>query len=417
MNNVLSRKNVTENNFIMVRENDRVYQVKKPEFCPLKQYSENEYVRLLKLNPIFLANDAKNYADQVYARNLCRIYVAVSSIAVVSDLEIKRFYIANLEKALFKFKREYPKDYADLCRDYSINPEKKISTSPVLNLHIHNNSIIRFTHWGYSELFVPHTMDYVERIAEKTYSTANLSAVEKAKWAHLFFIFIAGFDHMQYETNLIETSIEEKEQSNGGKKVTPQELKEIVSQAIDALMKIEPNNIMSAISLNYIYDIFFCELDNESINLDMVQHFVYTIVSEEYHLQMFNLVGLLSDKENDEFKKGKVQTLKTNADVRTLKEKVFPYGAWASGINCFLVKPDSKVLKAMIAADVKYVTEDFNFGQNVETYKSKHTVTLYSLGKKIQLPGYLYASTPIRLRISDPNEIRMIHFYFATHCY
>lgn len=418
MNNVLSRNVVNAKDFILVRENGIVYQVEKPVFCSLKQYSEQEYARLLRLNPSFLANDAKNYKDPIYVRNICRVYAEISGRAVISILEIKRFYIADLEKALFKLKKNYPTEYDILCKDYCINPEKKASTSAVINWdNCSNIPILRLTHWGYAEVFSPNTKDFVERIAEKTYSTANLSDVEKAKWAHLFFIFVRGFNHMPYEDDSVEKSIVETEKLNGGVKITAKEEQEIINQVVEDFMKVESDSLLSAITLNYTYTMFFSKLDNSSINLDMVKYFVYSIVGTEYRLQMLNLVDLLSSEEQAEFHQNNVQALKNNAEVRILKEKLFARGTWASGMNSFLTNPDKKVKKAMIAADVKYVAEDFKFGKNVESYKTKHTVFHYTTNRKAQLPGYLYASAPIRLRISDPNEIRMIHFYFATHCY
>lgn len=418
MNNVLSRNVVNGKDFILVRENDVVYPVEKPVFCTLKQYTEKEYARLLRLNPTFLANDAKNYKDQIYARNICRVYAEISALAVISILEIKKFYIADLEKAMLKLKKDYPNEYNILCKDYCINPEKKVSTSPVINWdNCSKIPILRLTHWGYAETFAPNAKDFVGKIAEKTYSTANLSDLEKAKWAHLFFIFVCGFNHMAYEDDSVEKSIAETEQLNGGAKITAKEKQEIVNQVVEDFMKVESDSLLSAITLNYTYDMFFSNLDNASINLDMLQYFVYSIVGTEYRLQMLNLVNLLSSKEREEFNQNKVQLLKNNAEVRILKEKIFSRGAWASGINSFLTNPDKKFRKAMIAADVKYVSEDFKFGKNVDGYKTKHTVFHYTTSRKAQLPGYLYASAPIRLRISDPNEIRMIHFYLATNCY
>ena len=96
------------------------------------------------------------------------------------------------------------------------------------------------------------------------------------------------------------------------------------------------------------------------------------------------------------------------------KEKLFPFGAWATGLQTFLLKTEEKYVKAMKQAYKKYCTNGFELGIGVEAYKKAHTEKMYSPKREVSIPGYLYASNPT-LRISDENELRMFNVSEVAH--
>ena len=393
---------------VMFNQNGTIYAVKPPEFCALKQYSEEEFSGLIQTNPSFLAMDANVFKDKQYVRNVALLYVRITFSTLEKITAIKKFWVKDLEQALLKLSKEHPSEYSVVCKEFDIDPKRQKSNMQVVNLSgITPGPILRLSSWGYAEMFSPHLLDVIPKLAAKFFSAQGMTELDKAKLAHLFFMFMASFHRMPYDQERFELLVS-AEEAKKGEPITKSEKAQLYDELMQEILKIEQEATFEAIMLENAYTAFYQDYADDSFDADTIMYWLKNFVQKEQRYQMLEFVDMLTEAQKAEFYHLDLKAIAFNDDIRAIKEKIFPYGSWATNLQIFFVNPDEKYLKAMAQAYKKYWKSSFEFGKNVKPYQREHTETMYAPAQTVTLPGYLYANSPA-LRISDINELRMIH--------
>lgn len=392
-------------NAVLVENAGMIYAVSSTqEFSPLRQYSEEEFTRLLQYNPSFLATDGNTFEDKTYLRNLSLLYVSVTNAILEKSTDIKRFFAKDIERAVLKLEQEHPVEYATLCKEFCIDPKHRRALPNLINIsHFTKEPLIILSSWGYAELYSPNLLDVIPKIAEKLFSASGMSDTEKVKYAHIFFMFVHTFNRMPYDQEQYETLLKAKEKAKGEAITSSAEKQEIFDETLQTLVKeIEPEAIFQAIMLENAYEEYFKDLPENYLDADAIEHWLNNVIGfQKYAITSY--VDLSPDIPMDD--------ITYNIAIRTIKEAVFPYGKWTTGIETFKLQPDENVLKSMQTAFRKYCKNGFRFGAGVETFKKEHREKLYcNPGTEIVQKGYLYANSPVRLRISDCDEMDMIKY-------
>ena len=393
---------------VMFNQNGTIYAVKPPEFCALKHYSEEEFSGLIQTNPSFLAMDAHVFKYNQYVRNIALLYVRITFSTLEKVTSSKKFWIRDLERALLKLSQEHPSEYSVVCREFDIDPKRQKSNMQVVNLSgITPDPILRLSSWGYAEMFSPHLLDIVPKLAGKFFSVKGMTDTEKAKLAHLFFMFVASFHRMPYDEERFELLLS-AEEAKKGEAITKSEKTQLYDELMQEILKIEREATFEAIMLENAYTAFYQDYADDSFDADSIMYWLTHIVDKDERYKMLEFVDMLTETQKAEFYHLDLKAIEFNDDVRAIKEKIFPFGAWVTGLQTFLLKPDEKYMKVMSSAYRKYFKSGFQFGKDVKSYQREYIEVMYAPAKTVNLPGYLYASSPA-LRISDVNELRMFH--------
>lgn len=392
-------------NAIMLKHDGKLFAVKGQEFNPLKQYSEEEFSLLIQTNPSFLANDAKLFRDQSYVKNMALLYSSITFQSLEKVTSIKKFFIGDLERALQKLSKNHPDEYDIICREFAIDPKKHKSNNNWVNIStITPGPIIRLSSWGYIQFFSPHIVDVIPKIARKFWSASEMSELQKAKIAHLFFVFIASFNRMPYDQERFVAALQTKTCRSTAEKNS------LYSAVVADVQKIEAKAIFEAIMLENAYNAFFKNYEDSSFDADAIMYFLTNIVDKKIQYQILEFADMLTVYQKEEFQNFGLIPINFNNQIRCIKEKLFSFGSWATDIEVFMRKPQDYNLKAMKIAYKKYADNGFIFGQGVEAYKKNIIETMYaSENQAVRLPGYLYANKPA-IRISDENELKMFAF-------
>ena len=378
------------------------------EFCVLKNYSEREFATLLHIDPSFMATDRQNYKDQDYVRSMCNIYTAISQNTMEPINKMQRFKLADLEQAFIKLSREHPQSYKQICNVYGIDPKNKRSKKRSgYNARIH---LLHLCSWGYVELFQPNVLATIDKVAKKMYSSTEMSNLEKSKYAHLFFLFIYGGNSMPYDLGRF-IQLTAKHQLCSKEPLTKKVREALFEQATSEMIVEEQGSLYEAIMLDNAYNILFQEFDDESVNIDMIKHFLNEILAEPERLRIKEFLDLLTEDEKKAFSSKGLSPIDYNVDIRKFNEAVFPVGDWHTDIRLFLCNNEAKFNRSVKAACNKFARNHFEFGANVKPYKKPPVFRHGLSGEAFSCIGYLYASSPLTIRISDVNELHMMRIY------
>lgn len=389
---------------------------KKPlqPYTPLRVYTEEELAVLIQRDPSFMAIDAKHYKDSRYVRSMCEIYSLIAQNTMEPLTAIRHFNIADLEKALIKLSQEYPDGYRNLCQIFGIAPSKHISKPRQLPMTAEHRELLHLCSWGYIETFLPNILLTVEKVANKMYSTNTaMTSLDKAKYAHLFYLFIYSFDIMPYDLGRYYELIAEATIKQGKEIKSASEKLSIMYRAMREMHKKEAHSVFEAVMLNNAYEVFFKRMPDYSISIDMIDCFLEEILEAPERLKIKEFCGLLTAEEKEEFRTLNLEPLNLNPEIRALKEIIFPLGGWETDIMLFRCNPDTKFISAMKAAWKKFEQNDYEFGKGVEPRKKPPIYTQIMSGRTYSNMGYLYSKSPKRIRISDPNELWMMRFYLS----
>ena len=379
-------------------------------FSILKQYTEQELKLLIQHDPSFMATDASHYKDKTYVRNMCEIYCIVADNTTEPLTKIQHFKIEDLEKATLKLEQEHTKLYRHLCETYGVNPKEHRSRKRHADDRKHDD-ILQLCSWGYVETFLPNILSTAEKISKKMYSTSpEMSIIEKAKYAHIFFLFLYTFNAMPYDLNKYYAALLSAQQK--GEKMKSKDQFALLQQALSDVPDIEPVTIFEAVMLQNAYNTLFSRLPDNSVNIDMIQAFIDYILDDTESLRIKEFVGLLTPDEKSRFDYLRLTPIRYNKDVRAIKEIIFPNGGWFTDFKLFMTtEADEKLNQSMLAAWRKFEKNSYKFGEGVEPLKGLISFKNAGNQKEYTYYGYLYAKSPKRIRISDPNELWMMHFY------
>ena len=397
------RRNTSIQQPVLVHTGKQIVSVTpKSEYSPLRVYSDKELELLTRSNPSFWATDAAEYADPMFVRNMCELYIDIAMLSGEAITTIKHFKIANLILALKKLAVEHPENYREICRFYGIDPEKMKSRKSFPKDTLSN--LLNMCSWGYIELFFPNMQDNISKVAKKMHScNAEMSDLTKAKYAHAYFLFIYTFNFMPYDFNRY---IEELRKYDSN--ISESKKRQIFQETLSINSETEKGKIYDAIMLKNMYDALFKTLPDDSINVDMIEYFFNQIISKKDEFLIKEFLDLLNDEDINVFYYLNLVPLKYNEDIRLVKERIFPVGNWCTDIKLFVHANDPKFEKSISKAWRKYSENNFHFGKNVEGYKYPATFNHVASGTEYVQVGYMYASNPMRIRISDPNELGMI---------
>ena len=382
-------------------------------FSILRTYSEQELKMLIQHDPSFMATDASHYKDRTYVRNMCELYCIIADNTTEPLTRIRHFKIEDLEKAILKLEQEHPKLYRHLCETYGVNPKEHRSRKRHADDGKHDD-ILQLSSWGYVETFLPNILTTAEKIAKKMYSTSpEMSIIEKAKYAHIFFLFLHTFNVMPYDLNKYYAALLSAQQKDVTLK--SKERLDLLQQALSDVPKVEQVTIFEAVMLQNAYNTLFSRLPDASVNIDMIQIFIDYLLDDTERLRIKEFVGLLSPEEKSRFDYLRLTPIQYNKDVRAIKEIIFPNGGWFTDFKLFMTtEVDEKLNQAMSAAWRKFEKNSYKLGECVEPLKELITFKNAGNQKEYTYYGYLYAKSPKRIRISDPNELWMMHFYLRT---
>lgn len=382
-------------------------------YNPVRVYSDQELAYLMKKDPSFMAMDANNYKDRAYVRSMCEIYCLIAQNTMEAPSKIQHFKISDLETALLKLASEHPSAYKNICQSYGLDLKKKQAKAKHSKPKPGHAELVPICNWGYVDLFLPNIHETIEKIARKMHSRVPMSDIEKAKYAHAFFLFLYTFDLMPYD--LIRFQQLQLKESRQNKKLTPADNISLLYKVMCEMYEQEKTSIFSAIVLNSAYQTFFSRMPDSSISIDMIRLYIDGMLNTLDSLRIKEFFGLLTPSEAQDFKTLSIKTIKRNDEIRAMKERLFPFGGWSTDIRLFLTGNDEKFNQAIKAAWNKFERNSYQFGQNVEGYKKAPVLAHVTSEKSTYTArGYLYAKSPLRIRISDEDELWMMRYYLRN---
>lgn len=380
-----------------------------PQFSPLRNYTAQELNLLIRRDPSFMATDAASYKDKTYVRHMCDLYCIIASNTTEPITKIQHFKIANLEKAILKLKHDRPKLYRHLCETYGVDPKNHRSQKPHKN-DGKSDDILQLCSWGYIETFLPNIITTAEKISKKMYSSSEMSIIEQAKYAHIFFLFLHTFNAMHYDFNQYHARLAKAKET--GEKLSKAEKFALLQQALSTISKEKEDAIFEAVMLQSAYDSLFVHLPDNSVNIDMLKAFIDNLLEDTESLRIKEFVGLLTPDEKSRFDSLRLTPIRYNKDVRAIKEIIFPNGGWFTSFKLFMTtQADEKFNKSVLASWRKFERNSYKFGEGVEPLKTPISFKNAGNQKEYTYQGYLYAQAPIRIRISDSKELWMMRFY------
>lgn len=369
------------------------------------------YTEQVRSNPSILAEDAANYQDKNYTNRVSMIFLAVAGITEIPFMSLKKFRISNMEKAFSKLSKEHRDEYKELCKYWGICPKEHRSKNHVQHVQVVSilNHIKRLTRWGYFDLFFPNLDEIIDLVNKKAQTTSTtMTPIEKAKYVQIFALFFTGHSFMPYD--LSECLKYKQEFEKKGEKVDPFNLKESV---LAALIKREKDESWNAGKLYHFYSRYMKDLPDGAINIDAIVYFM-DLIDYEHKLLIKEFMNMLStdmidgESEATDFKTRYLVPISCNADIRALKEQMFPFGIWGSNLTLFMTNISEKERIAYRYAYNRFQKNGFDFGKNVESVKKPYSCRHPYSRTQYMMYGYQYAWSPISVRISDPNELWMM---------
>lgn len=362
-----------------------------------------EYAVRVQNDPTILVEDAASYKDAKYVLSVAELYLAIAKTTEIPLEKIKKVRINNMELAFEKLAKEQRNEYKELCKFWGIVPEEHRSKKPTNGILPHSH-LNRLTRWGYFDLFFPNMEDVIDMVVRKTYTSSSMSKTEMAKYAQIFALFIDGHSLMPYDISKcfqVKQSFEKK-----GEKVSDFDLKESV---LAAIMSGEKKGCWNASMLYHFYAHTLMQFPDGALDIDAVVYFM-DLIDYEDKLLIEEFVGLLSKSVDGQadFKRLHLSPIINNLDIRALKERIFPYGIWDSDTLLFMTAIPEKQKRAYRYAYKCFEKNEYVFGKNVQPLKTPYDCRHACSRKLFKMYGYKYASSPLSVRISDPNELWMM---------
>lgn len=377
-------------------------------FCKTGLETVLDRAKQLESNPTLLAEDAESYTDKTYVQRVSELFWAITKTTEIPVLQIKKFYLSNMEKAFSKLAKEQRDEYKELCKFWGIVPEEHRAKAPTKGVRPYRH-LNRLTHWGYFDLYFPNLNDFVELVVQKTYTNSTtMSKLDMAKYAQIFALIINGHCLMPYDLDKFnETHAKLQAQ---GKTFDPFDLKETV---LATIISGEKNACWNAGMLYHFYTNYMKQLPDGAINLDAVIYFM-ELIDYNHKLLIKEFMDMLSEEMHDgcsektEFKSLHLSPIMANVDIRALKEELFPLGVWDTNITLFMTNIPEKERRAYRYAYNRFEKNKFAFGEGVETVKTPFDCRHPLSRKQYTMYGYRYAWSPLAVRVSDPNELWMM---------
>lgn len=357
----------------------------------------------LERDPTILCKDAGNYGDKAYVAALSRLYFIIAKSTNVPAEQLKPFKIADIEVALTKLADEQKSEYKELCKFWGVVPEEHRSkkatkgTNPTAH-------ITRLTDWGYIELFFANMESIIEMVARKTYSSREMSDMEKAKYAQIFILIIVGHSLMYYDFKNFERTKAEVQRRNGT--VDERVLEETV---LSNTMKEEKKSRQNGGLLYEMYNHYMAGLKDGAINIDAIVFFL-DMVDYDYKLQIREFMNMLTKYSEDydeksDFRSRHLTPIMTNFDIRLLKEKLFPCGLWGSDLDLFLTTISKEKRKCYGYAYNRFKRYGYTFGKKVDKLEEPERYTHPASKTAFERHGYVYSRDPMLIQVSDENEL------------
>lgn len=383
-------------------------------YHPLRVYTEGEIAAFMQYSPELWALDAQNYTDKQYVRQMATIYLAIVQNTFENLKNINKFQIENLEKAMLKLQRENSSAYKFLCQVYGIDPTKHKSKKAHCTTTAYHPELIPLCGWGYIELFSTNVQATITRLAKKMYSSTEMDNTTKAKYAHLFFLIIYTYDLMPYDIfRYLEMLIKNQEEIHE-QPVTGAHKVSLMYEAAKDMHNQEKNGLFAAVMMQNAYNLVFSRFDDQSISIDMIKIFLDEMIDNASSLRIKECFGLLDSVEKADFKALELEPLKFNEDIRLLKEQLFPYGGYHTDVKLFRTNNTQKFNASLTYAWNKFEKHGYRLGKGVEGYKKPLTFTQIISGKRYENAGYLYCTSPQRIRFSDSNEAWFARYYLSN---
>lgn len=359
----------------------------------------------LEQDPTILCKDAEDYRDKNYVKALSKLYLVIAKATNVPAEQLKPFKIADMEVALTKLANEQKSEYKELEKFWGVVPKEHRSkkatkgTNPTAHL-------TRLTDWGYIELFFANMESIIEMVARKTYSSREMSDMEKAKYAQIFIMFIVGHSLMYYDFENFQRVHDELEAREDKKEINERVLEEtVLTQTMKEEKKVRRNGSL----LYSMYNHYMAGLKDGAINIDAIVFFL-DMVDYDYKLKIRQFMDMLTvysedyDEKSD-FRSRHLSPIMTNFDIRLLKEKLFPCGLWGSDLDLFMTNISDEKRKCFGYAYNRFKRYGYAFGEKVDKLEEPECYTHPASKTVFERHGYVYSRDPMEIRISDENEL------------
>lgn len=357
----------------------------------------------LEQDPTILCLDAGNYSDKAYVKAISKLYLVIAKSTNMPVEKLKLFKISEFEVALAKLAKEHRQEYKELCKFWGVVPEEHRSKKSTKGT-IPKEHLTRLTDWGYIELFFSNMNSIIDMVARKTYSSHKMSDLEKAKYAQIFVMFIVGHSLMYYDFENFQR-VEETLKARGGTANQKDLEQAVLNMTMEEEKKVRRNGSL----LYEMYNHYLAGLEDGAINIDAIVFFL-DMVDYDYKLQIKEFMDMLtvySDEysEKSDFRGRNLSPIKSNFDVRLLKEKLFPCGLWNSDLSLFMTNIPEEKRKSFYYAYTRFKRNHFMFGQNVDSLETPECYIHPASKAPFEVHGYVYSRSPIEIRVSDQNEL------------
>ena len=150
-------------------------------------------------------------------------------------------------------------------------------------------------------MFVPEVQIYIERIAKKVWDPENkYDNVTKAKYACIYYIYLLNFHHFPNDSDDIQFTKE--------------------------FLQFEKGLMILPYIVREAYNSFFVNQPDGDLVIEMIDEF-FDNVDTELKETVYSQAQLTQD----------VFTHCYLDKIRNIKERLFPYGSWQTGVNFFLM--------------------------------------------------------------------------------
>lgn len=382
----------------------------KPRFLnPVIPFAVPQSKRILTVaerlvqNPALLCADAGDYNDKAYVTALSKLYLKIAKSSNVPAESLVKFKLSDLEGAIAKLAKEHRQEYKELCKYWGVVPEEHRSKKSTKGISP-DTHITRLCNWGYIELFFANMDSIIKIVARKTYSSHEMSDLEKAKYAQIFVMFIVGNSLMYYDFRNFER-VEAQLKERGG---TVDEEK-LERQVLITTMENEKDIRQNGSLLYEMYKLYLANLKDGAINIDAIIFFL-DMIDYDHKLQIREFMDMLKVYSEDynekvDFKSRNLAPLSNNFDIRLLKEKLFPCGLWESNLTLFMTDIPEQQRKSFNYAFTRFRKNHYVLGENVDGFETPKGYIHPASKTPFEIHGYLYSRSPIEIRVSDQNEL------------
>ncbi len=364
--------------------------------CMLRNYT----MQAVQNDPSLLAEDSSEYSDKRYVDTISKLYMTIVTGMKIPVAKVRRFSIKKLELALSKLEKEQKSEYKELCKYWGVVPEEH-RTKKRTNGIVPFKHLNRLTRWGYFDMFFPSMNELVHNMAKKMSTDKDMSENEMAKYASIFALFIQGQCLMPYDLERYSIIFHKLEEAR--EEVDKYDLKETI---FASSMQEEKISVWSAGMLYYMYENYMKDFPDGAISVERIEYFM-DLIEYKYKLIIKEFMNMLSAEEKLDFRCMHLSPINTNADVRRLKEEIFPLGMWDSGYMLFMEQVSEEYSRVYRKAYKCFERHGYVLGEGVVPYKNPYQCRHPQSRKTYTMNGFLYADSPA-VRISDENELWMM---------